>query len=45
MQGTGEGITMEAIQQGKYCGVCHNGELAWGIDFNTCNRCHVQPGG
>lgn len=34
-------ISMELIQQGKSCGVCHNGKRAWGITFDTCNRCHV----
>ncbi len=34
-------ISMELIKQGKSCGVCHNGKKAWGITFDTCNRCHV----
>ncbi|MDD5030427.1 MAG: cytochrome c3 family protein [Rhodoferax sp.] len=33
-------ITMELIDQGKYCGACHKGEPAFGISFETCNRCH-----
>jgi len=33
-------ITMEAIQQGKYCGVCHNGKTAFQATFETCVRCH-----
>lgn len=34
-------ITMDAIQEGKFCGTCHNGKIAWGVSFETCNRCHV----
>lgn len=32
--------SMEEIIAGKSCGVCHNGEIAWNIDFGTCPRCH-----
>jgi c(7)-type cytochrome triheme protein len=35
-------INMEAIQQGKYCGVCHNGKTAFQATFETCARCHRQ---
>ena len=34
-------ITMDAIAEGKYCGVCHDGKTAWAVSFQTCNRCHV----
>ncbi len=34
-------VSMEAIQEGKGCGACHNGKIAWGVSFDTCNRCHV----
>jgi c(7)-type cytochrome triheme protein len=34
-------VTMEAIRGGKFCGTCHNGKIAWGVTFETCNRCHV----
>lgn len=34
-------VTMEAIQQGKFCGACHNGKVAWGLTFESCNLCHV----
>lgn len=34
-------VSMELIQEGKSCGVCHNGKRAWGVTFDTCNRCHV----
>jgi len=33
-------VTMDAIQQGKSCGTCHNGILAFGSNFTTCSRCH-----
>jgi c(7)-type cytochrome triheme protein len=35
-------VTMEAILAGKFCGACHNGEIAWPVDFDTCNRCHAE---
>ena len=40
-------VTMEAMGKGQFCAVCHNGKIAWGINFDTCNRCHVaqQAGG
>jgi len=34
-------ITMDAMSAGKFCGACHDGKTAWGIGFDTCNRCHV----
>ncbi len=33
-------VTMEAIQDGKSCGTCHNGRLAFASTFATCSRCH-----
>jgi len=33
-------VTMDAIQDGKYCGTCHNGKLAFASTFDTCARCH-----
>ena len=36
-------ITMKAIQQGKLCGKCHNGTIAFGIDHH-CDRCHPKKG-
>ncbi|MGE5302545.1 MAG: c(7)-type cytochrome triheme domain-containing protein, partial [Alphaproteobacteria bacterium] len=35
-------ITMDTIQEGKFCGVCHNGKTAWEVSFNTCPRCHAE---
>ena len=33
-------ITMDLIDQGKFCGQCHKGKPAFGISFETCIRCH-----
>ena len=34
-------ITMQDINNGKSCGVCHNGRIAFaGDDLGTCSRCH-----
>ncbi len=35
-------ITMEMIQSGKACGVCHNGKAAFEANFDTCPRCHYK---
>ena len=35
-------ITMDAIQDGKSCGTCHNGVLAFESSFATCPRCHRE---
>jgi c(7)-type cytochrome triheme protein len=42
MKAGADTITMDAIQQGKFCGTCHNGKIAWNVSFETCNRCHVD---
>lgn len=31
-------ITMDKITDGQYCGMCHNGEVAWSVD--NCDLCH-----
>lgn len=41
MKAGGTKITMDAIQDGKFCGACHNGKVAWAVSFDSCNRCHV----
>ncbi|PLX82999.1 MAG: cytochrome C [Desulfuromonas sp.] len=33
-------ITMEELYAGRLCGVCHNGERAFGTKGN-CTKCHV----
>jgi len=35
-------FTMDAIQEGKSCGTCHNGKLAFASTFATCPRCHRE---
>ena len=36
-------ITMRKIIDGEYCGMCHNGEIAWSAD--QCDLCHSgKPG-
>jgi c(7)-type cytochrome triheme protein len=32
------GITMDQISQGRFCGACHNGEIAWSVE--NCDFCH-----
>jgi c(7)-type cytochrome triheme protein len=33
-------IKMDGIFSGKWCGACHNGEKAFGVD--ECQKCHVE---
>ncbi|MFQ5852115.1 MAG: cytochrome c3 family protein [Candidatus Binatia bacterium] len=35
-------VSMDAIQQGKFCGTCHNGQIAWAVTFESCHRCHAK---
>ena len=36
-------ITMAAIIEGQFCGMCHNGEISWTVD--NCDLCHSgKPG-
>ena len=42
MKRGGTPVTMDLMKEGKVCGACHNGQLAFGSDFQTCNRCHVD---
>ena len=41
MKGGETAVTMDDLQEGKYCGTCHNGKIAWGVGISTCARCHV----
>lgn len=34
----GNKITMAKIIDGKFCGACHNGEIAWSVE--NCGMCH-----
>jgi c(7)-type cytochrome triheme protein len=33
-------VTMDDIQSGQSCGVCHDGKTAFESNLTTCNRCH-----
>ena len=35
-------ITMDDINSGKACGVCHNDRIAFRPTFDECHRCHVN---
>ena len=34
----GNKITMAKIIEGRFCGACHNGEIAWSVE--NCAMCH-----
>lgn len=34
-------VSMDAIQRGESCGVCHNDRIAFGVSVDSCNRCHA----
>jgi c(7)-type cytochrome triheme protein len=38
-QGT-NAVTMEKINQGEFCGACHNGRAAFNVGFDSCLQCH-----
>jgi c(7)-type cytochrome triheme protein len=42
MKRGGTPVSMDLMKEGKVCGACHNGQLAFGSDFQSCNRCHVK---
>ncbi len=34
-------MNMEKINKGQFCGICHNGERAFGVkDKANCDKCH-----
>lgn len=36
-------VTMNEISEGKFCGACHNNDIAWGAE--RCDLCHSgKPG-
>jgi c(7)-type cytochrome triheme protein len=36
-------MNMDALSEGKYCGACHDGQIAWGLE--ECALCHSgRPG-
>lgn len=40
MKAGANAVTMDAINEGKFCGTCHNGKTAYGVTFESCPRCH-----
>lgn len=34
------GFTHEEMSQGRFCGQCHDGGIAFAIDGAACRRCH-----
>ena len=32
-------VTMNDIAEGRFCGLCHNGEIAWSTE--NCDLCHT----
>lgn len=43
MRAGGNGITMDKLTQGEFCGACHNGQIAWSLE--NCEMCHSgRPG-
>jgi c(7)-type cytochrome triheme protein len=44
-RGTSGQITLEAKQEGKFCGACHDGKTQMGgvavFPIDECDRCHV----
>lgn len=43
MRAGANNVTMEEIIDGKFCGACHNGEIAWSVD--NCDLCHSGKAG
>lgn len=41
MKAGAHSITMDEMTAGQYCGACHDGKTAWGVGFDTCDRCHI----
>lgn len=43
MRAGANNVTMDEIIKGKFCGACHNGDIAWSVD--NCDLCHsALPG-
>ncbi|MCG6887700.1 MAG: hypothetical protein LJE74_10865 [Proteobacteria bacterium] len=40
MQAGADHITMDAIRDGQFCAVCHDGKTAFEVSFDTCELCH-----
>ena len=43
MKKGGDAITMKDINDGKFCGACHNGTKAFSAkDAANCSKCHMK---
>lgn len=42
MKRGGTPVSMDLMDDGKVCGACHNGQIAFASNFQTCHRCHVK---
>jgi len=40
MQVGADHITMDAVRDGQFCAVCHDGKTAFEVSFDTCEICH-----
>ncbi len=40
MKAGANAISMASIKRGEHCGACHNGRIAFNVEFQTCSRCH-----
>ena len=38
MRAGANNVTMGSIIEGEFCGMCHNGEIAWAVE--NCDLCH-----
>lgn len=36
-------VTMDQITKGRFCGACHNGQIAWSVE--NCDLCHSGRAG
>ena len=43
MRAGGNDVTMADIIDGRFCGMCHNGEVAWSVE--NCDICHSGKAG
>jgi c(7)-type cytochrome triheme protein len=41
MKRGGTPVSMDSMKAGENCGACHDGQLAFAVKLNSCNRCHV----
>jgi c(7)-type cytochrome triheme protein len=45
MKKNGDKMTMAAMNEGKFCGACHDGKKAFGVKASAdCAKCHLKDG-